>query len=143
MTNLRSLMIAGIFAAAAAALPGTASAASGHATGSVNLRTGPGTQYSRILAIPAGAALDIYRCASWCNVNYRGHVGWVSARYVSSGAYYRPPTTVFRQLPPRSGYIARPRWDDRYGAWYDGRRWYRDGRWYDRPNFSFFFGFGR
>ncbi len=55
MTALRSLMIAGLFAAAAAAHPGTASAASGHATGSVNLRTGPGTQYGRILAIPTGA----------------------------------------------------------------------------------------
>lgn len=135
MTNLRSLMIAGLFAAAAV-LPGAASAASGYATGSVSLRTGPGTQYSRILAIPAGGALEVYRCASWCNVNYRGYVGWVSARYISSGTYYRAPTTMYRQSPPRSGYITSPRWDNRYGAWYDGQRWYRDGRWYNRPNFS-------
>ena len=142
MTTLRSLMIAG-FLAAAAALPGTASAAPGFATGNVNLRAGPGTQYPRIVVIPAGAALEFYSCTSWCNVNYRGYVGWVSARYVRSGNYYRPPVTVFRPSPPRSGYVARPWWDDRYGAWYDGRRWYRDGRWYDRPTFSLFFRFGR
>ncbi len=123
MSNLRSLMIVGILAAAAVALPEVASAAPGYATGNVNLRTGPGTQYGKIVVVPAGAALDVYRCASWCNVNYHGYVGWVSARYVSSGAYYRPPVTVFRPRPPRSGFVARPWWDDRYGAWHDGRNW--------------------
>ena len=91
MTNLRSLTVAALLALAAAALPEVASAAPGYATGSVNLRTGPGIQYAKIVVVPAGALLEVYSCTSWCHVNYRGYVGWVSARYVSSGGYFRPP----------------------------------------------------
>lgn len=48
----------------------------------------------------------------------------------------RPPA-------PRSGYYRNPTWDARNGAWYDGRRWYHNGVWYNSPNgFSFGFSFG-
>ena len=42
--------------------------------------------------------------------------------------------------PPRYGYWHQPRWDDHYHAWYDGRRWYRNGVWYNSPG-GIYFGF--
>jgi hypothetical protein len=53
----------------------------------------------------------------------------------------RPP--IFMGPAPMHGYWHKPYWDNRYGAWYDGRRWYRNGVWYNTPNFSFGFSFGR
>lgn len=138
---LRHLMIAGVFAAALAA-PAAASAATGHTTGSVNLRAGPGTQYGRIAVIPAGARVEVFGCSSWCTVSYQGYRGWVSAKYIATGALHRPALLFRRPPPPLTGYYLRPWWDDRFNAWYDGRRWYRDGRWYNRPTFSFYFRFG-
>jgi len=128
MIPLRGLMIVAILAVALAA-PGLASAATSIATGDVNLRTGPGTQYRKIVVVPAGARLRVYGCTSWCSVKYRNYRGWVSARYVAVGGFYRPPAPLFRPPPPLFGFYVRPWWDDRHGAWYDGRRWYHDGRW--------------
>ncbi len=57
----------------------------------VNLRQGPGTQFSRIARIPAGStAALVGRNAlnQWYQVNFNGIVGWVSAEFVvlSAGA---------------------------------------------------------
>jgi uncharacterized protein YraI len=57
----------------------------------VNLRQGPGTNFSRIARIPAGStAALVGRNAlnQWYQVNYNGIVGWVSAEFVvlSAGA---------------------------------------------------------
>lgn len=41
-----------------------AQAANGYATGNVNMRSGPGTEYSRIATIPAGAGVTIRGCLS-------------------------------------------------------------------------------
>jgi uncharacterized protein YraI len=142
MITLRSLLIVGVLALAYA-LPSSATAEPGYATGNVNLRTGPGSSYHKILVVPAGARLNVFRCSSWCRVNYRGHRGWVFAKYVAAGRSYRRPAPFYRSPPPRFGYYRRPWWDDRYRAWYDGRRWYRDGRWYNHPNAFFYFRFGR
>lgn len=142
MTAFRSLIVAGILAVACA-IPSVASAAPGYTTGSVNLRDGPGTKYRKITVVPAGARIEVYRCTSWCRINYRGYRGWVYAKYVAIGGIYRRPAPIFRPPPPLSGFIVRPWWDDRYGAWYDGRRWYYDGRWYRRPSFSFELHIGR
>jgi hypothetical protein len=90
--------------AAAVLVPVAAEAYPATATGTVNLRSGPGTGFARLAV--------------------------VAPRFV-------------RPLPPRYGYMQRPWWDNRNHAWYDGRRWYFNGRWYDRPSgFSFGFGFG-
>ena len=92
MTKVRTLAIAAFLGAfGLAALPTVASAAAGFATGDVNLRAGPGTGFARIVVVPAGAPLQVYSCSTWCQVNFGGYVGWVSARYVASGAYYRRP----------------------------------------------------
>ena len=63
-----------------------AQAAPGAATGNVNMRSGSGTAYPVIAQVPAGAALDIGTCSSWCEVNYGGRMGYVSANYVSASA---------------------------------------------------------
>ena len=140
--SVRSHLIAGAFLTALA-LPAAAQAATGYTTGAVNMRTGPGTQFSRIMTIPAGARVDIRGCSSWCALTFNGRSGYVSANYVSRGYANVPPRSYRRPPPPRYGYMQRPWWDDRYHAWYDGRRWYSNGRWYDRPRgltFGFTFG---
>jgi uncharacterized protein YraI len=137
--TLKTTLIAGAIAAGVLA-PVAAEAA--YVTGSVNLRTGPGTQYARITTIPAGARVNVSGCSSWCAVNYRGIRGYVSASYVSGGGgpAMRPPV-MHRPPPPTWGYHKKPWWDSRHNAWYDGQRWYFGGRWYDRPS-GFSFGFG-
>ncbi|GAB4323107.1 MAG: hypothetical protein Kow00117_11720 [Phototrophicales bacterium] len=50
----------------------------------VNLRTGPGTNYDRVLIIPQFATVDIIGRnlrATWWQVRYDGTVGWASAEY--------------------------------------------------------------
>jgi hypothetical protein len=39
--------------------------------------------------------------------------------------------------------MQRPWWDNQHQAWYDGRRWYRNGVWYNNPSgFTLGFSFG-
>jgi uncharacterized protein YraI len=57
----------------------------------VNIRQGPGTQFSRLARLPAGSVAQLIgRIANnqWYQVNYNGILGWVSAEYVvlSAGA---------------------------------------------------------
>ncbi len=140
--TIRTGLIAGAFAAAMVA-PVAANAASGYATGDVNMRTGPGTQYQRITTIPQGARVDVRGCSGWCRLSYGGYTGYASANYIASGYANVPPRSYNRPPPPRFGYARRPWWDDRHHAWYDGNRWYANGRWHDRPNgLSFGFSFG-
>jgi uncharacterized protein YraI len=138
--SFRSKVLAGAIATAFL-VPLAAEAAPGFATGSVNLRSGPGTQYARITTIPAGARIDVRDCGAWCAVSFNGVSGYVSANYVSRGVATVGPRFV-RPPAPRFGYARKPWWDNRYHAWYDGRRWYSNGRWYDRPGFSLNFNFG-
>jgi len=77
--------------AAWAALSLAFSAASAYAgqitqtTNNLNFRTGPGTQYQKIMTIPAGAQLDIVSCGQrWCVVNFAGTMGYVDGRYLIS-----------------------------------------------------------
>lgn len=135
-----------------------AEAAPGTATGSVNMRTGPGTSYARIATIPAGAPVNVLSCPSWCQVTYAGRTGWVSSNYIARGyaqatpRYVAPPRYAYPAaryayrvpMPPRADWrYGRPWWDDRYGGWYDGRRWYYGDRWEPRPRIGFGFGIYR
>jgi uncharacterized protein YraI len=66
----------------AAALPGIAQAAT--ATSTVNVRSGPGTNYAVVDTLRAGEQVDVDRCTSgWCFVEKTGPDGWVSSRYLS------------------------------------------------------------
>ncbi len=138
--SVRNVIVAGTFIAALAA-PAAALAATGHTTGAVNMRTGPGVSHHRILTIPAGARINIHGCSSWCSVSYHGYNGYVSAGYVSRG-YAAPRRSYRRPPPPRWGWRRRPWWDQRHHAWSDGHRWYYNRRWHDRPGISFGFSFG-
>jgi uncharacterized protein YraI len=139
--SVRNAVVAGAFVATLVA-PAAAFAATAFTTGAVNLRSGPSAGYPRIATIPAGARINVHGCQGWCSVSYRGYSGYVSARYVSR-SMAGPPPAYRRPPPPSWGWQARPWWDDRYNAWYDGHRWYSGGRWHDRPSgLSFSFSFG-
>lgn len=59
------------------------------ATVALNMRTGPGTSYPAVGSIPAGAVATLTRCVpgySWCEAQYGGRTGWVSAQYLRSVA---------------------------------------------------------
>jgi hypothetical protein len=145
--KFRALAIAGLFGATLA-LPGVAEAALGFTNTNANMRTGPGTGYARIATIPAGARIEVFDCARWCSVMWRGMQGYVAASLISGGVEYRRPGFGFgfgpprfiRPPPPAWGYVQPPWWDSRYQAWYDGNRWYYNGRWYERPS-GFYLGF--
>lgn len=99
--HLRSITSAAVIAGALA-LSTAAMAAPGFATGNVNMRDGPGTQFGVITTILAGAPLEVFGCQSWCQVAYAGRQGYVSGSYVSSGGgYVQPaPRAYYRAAPP-------------------------------------------
>lgn len=74
---------------------GAAQAANAIVTADLNVRTGPGTKYRVVGAIPNGARVDVNGCTGgygWCQVRYGGLYGWASSRYLatrvgSSGNY--------------------------------------------------------
>ena len=145
-------LILGAATAAFLAVPTIASAAWGQVTGSVNMRTGPSPGYQRITTLPAGARVWVNGPAGngWVSISYSGQSGFVSGSYIASsgiaiGEPYpgqRPPF-MHRSPPPGGGYWHKPWWDGRYSAWYDGRRWYRNGVWFTTPpGFTFGFTFG-
>jgi uncharacterized protein YraI len=147
--KLRALAI-GAITAAFLAVPTIAMAAWGQVTGNVNLRTGPSTSYAKITTMPAGARVFVNGSAGngWLSVRYGNVSGYVSGSYVATGYANNPPPRprpgYFRPAPPRFGYWHRPYWDNRHHAWYDGRRWYHNGVWYNDPSgFSLGFSFGR
>jgi uncharacterized protein YraI len=124
---------------------GAAEAATGFATGTVNMRTGPGTAYAKVTTIPAGAEVEVFECTSWCQVAFAGQEGWASARYISTDYAEGPsPRFVARAPMPPRGYwqYGEPWWDDRYDSWYDGHNWWYDGAWYPRPRVGVSFHFG-
>ena len=82
MSTRPFILAAGLFGALLAT---AAQAATGVATGSVNMRTGPGTSYAKITTIPAGAPVEVFGCSSWCQVAYGGAQGYASANYISQG----------------------------------------------------------
>ena len=79
--DARYLATAGMFAGALAW--SSAHAALGTVTSDVDMRSGPGTNYSVITTIPAGATVYLHRCASWCEVSYTGRRGWTSSKFIS------------------------------------------------------------
>ncbi len=67
---------------------GSALAVSAHATGNVNVRTGPGTGYNRVDTLHSGENVNVRQCqGGWCYVEHSGPDGWVSANYLSRTTY--------------------------------------------------------
>lgn len=51
----------------------------------VNLRSGPGANYRHVATITKDQIVTVYGCAranSWCDVDWAGYRGWVSAKYL-------------------------------------------------------------
>ena len=95
----------------ALSLPSMAAAANGYATGGVNMRSGPGTQFTVITTLYAGAPVTINDCGGgWCDVIWGRTRGWVSDNYVTYGSYSAPvyvqPAPVYVQ--PAPVYVAPP-----------------------------------
>ncbi|MCC7274561.1 MAG: SH3 domain-containing protein [Alphaproteobacteria bacterium] len=120
---------------AAATLPGAAAhaqAAQGIVVGNVNLWSGPGSDYPRVSALPAGVAVTVAGCVdgwSWCDVAYADARGWVPGEAITV-------EREGRQLPVRGHgaelaipivtYSLASYWDEHYRT----RPWYADrDRW--------------
>ena len=114
--------------AAAVLAPAAADAATAaRATGNVNLRAGPSTDYPRILVVENGARVTVFGCLSdrsWCDVEAYGARGWLSSRYIS--IFYRD--RVYRPQPQ----VVVPGVTFSFGYWdrhYSDRPFIRDPRW--------------
>ncbi len=119
-----------ILALAAGALMLSAGAASAATvTNAVNLRAGPGTSYSVIDTLPAGADVDILNCTgSWCRVSWDGAVGFASASYLDDADTYEAPSSVYAEPVYDYDYaFASPRFYGFHHGYHDGFRGFRGG----------------
>jgi len=98
------------FLLAAAVLLGTAEAASAYpaaARVAVNMRGGPGTNYRVLAVVPRAGIVDVRSCQpQWCQVAFRGRIGYVSRAYLQVRPAAQPrPLPPPRPAPP-------PRYDE-------------------------------
>ena len=80
-TLLLSLPLVGLAAAPVSA------AMTASATTELNLRSGPGPQYSVESVIPSTEEVDVMGCladAEWCEVSYQGTSGWAYSAYLTT-----------------------------------------------------------
>ena len=84
MQHRRAIFLAAMTTVAALSLPASA-ATIATATTPLNIRSGPGPQYSVIGAIPANGKAIITGCIQgslWCSMSYNGRQGWVYSQYM-------------------------------------------------------------
>lgn len=126
------MRIRSILLGAGAALILSAGAASAATiTTDLNLRSGPGTGYRVVDAMPAGAHVAVLGCnGAWCRVNWHGEVGYASASFITGIGY------------ANNGYVSPPYYE--YGYYPDYAYDYGDDYpygWYG-PGVTFGFGGG-
>jgi uncharacterized protein YraI len=113
--TLRTTLVA---AAVAAAMPGAALAATAYSSTSLNVRSGPGTNYRVVDQLRDGERVEIDQCNrgyTWCHVSHRGPDGWVAARYLNDRRYgQRRPINRFGLS------LNIPQLDLRFGVGRDG-----------------------
>lgn len=70
-----------------------------YVTTSLNLRYGPGTEYSVITVIPRGTAVTIDEdCdCKWVPVEYNGNIGYISTKYLSSNPQNNHSDTHYKK----------------------------------------------
>jgi uncharacterized protein YraI len=116
-----TIFMAAVTAAVISAAPASAATLAA-AMIPLNIRSGPGPQYSVIGAIPTRGQATVLGCVAgslWCQVSYNGQLGWVYSQYLSaqfSGrslivaehlndvrppvTYQPPPETIGSAAPP-------------------------------------------
>lgn len=66
-----------------------------YTTDELNLRTGPGTGYAIILAMPAGSKVEMLSASGgWAKVTYQGTTGYASTAYLTATAPGTPAVVV-------------------------------------------------
>lgn len=82
---MNTTKIAAAAATLGAGLLMSAGAFAAEATASVNVRSGPGTNFGVVDTLFAGENISVGECRSngWCYITHSGPDGWVSARYIS------------------------------------------------------------
>jgi uncharacterized protein YraI len=82
----RTIMIAAVTATAALSNPALAATLATAMT-PLNIRSGPGPQYSIVGAIPDRGQATIIGCIQdslWCQVSYNGQQGWAYSQYLTA-----------------------------------------------------------
>jgi hypothetical protein len=114
-----TIFMAAVTAAVISAAPASAATLAA-AMIPLNIRSGPGPQYSVIGAIPTRGQATVLGCVAgslWCQVSYNGQLGWVYSQYLSAPGrslivaehlndvgppvtYQPPPETIGSAAPP-------------------------------------------
>lgn len=86
MSKLKILAVSTLASMGVLVLASGALAAPATATTNVNVRTGPGTNFSILGALQRGQNVDAVECvdSGWCRVEHNGPTGWVSSRYLAA-----------------------------------------------------------
>ena len=82
-----TLLVGAMTAAAALATPAAAATTIATAMTPLNIRSGPGPQYSVIGAIPDRGQATIIGCIQgslWCEVSFNGRQGWAYSKYLTA-----------------------------------------------------------
>ncbi len=102
--ELRTRLLAGV--ASFVLTTATAAAATLVADANLNVRSGPGIQYSVIAVMPDGVSVNSSGCQDgWCDVDYLGHFGWASSAYLTGAeaaapSYYNEPYYAYNYAHP-------------------------------------------
>ena len=97
-------------ASAANAVPATAET-------SLNVRSGPGTEYEVVGTIPDGGTVDVRGCTGgWCRVSFSGGSGYASRNYLAMAGGAGPAVGV--AVTPGYAYYDGPYYDDYYDYGY-------------------------
>lgn len=102
--------LTGLFAACALTLfSGAAFAYPAAVTSDLNLRAGPSATARVITVMPQGAVVDVIECSgSWCEVEWRGRVGFASRSFLAERVERRPPPPAAVVPFPGIGIEIRP-----------------------------------
>ena len=82
--SIRNAILAAAVLFAAAFSASSALAQQAQATVSLNVRSGPGTNYRVVDVLRDGEVVNIERCSGgWCRIEHNGPDGWASSRYLA------------------------------------------------------------
>lgn len=104
MITTKKLAAATLTALALASLGTQAMAFPAQATANVNVRTGPGTNFSILDQLTTNENVEVVECTSsnWCYVDQNGVDGWVSKNFLRDMTPPPPPPPTPTPPPPSS-----------------------------------------